>query len=70
MLTLLAVHFTTVGLAMLIQTHQVADLVAAFAQPIGLAHVVLMAARLAHAFTRNERQLLVRALASRQMLCC
>ena len=39
-LALLAIDLASLGLAILIQSHEVADLIAAFAQPVGLPHVV------------------------------
>lgn len=39
-LALLAIDFASLSLAILIQSHEVADLIAAFAQTVGLPHVV------------------------------
>ena len=45
-LALLAIDLAPLGLAILVESHEVADLVATFAQPVGLTHV--MTARLSH----------------------
>ena len=52
-LALLAIDFASLSLAILIQSHEVADLIAAFAQTVGLSHVVT--ACLSHALSRDER---------------
>lgn len=48
-LALLAIDLAPLCLAILVESHEVADLVATFAQPVGLTHVVT--ARLSHAFS-------------------
>ena len=52
-LALLAIDLASLSLAILVQSHEVADLVAAFAQTISLAHVVT--ARLSQALSRDKR---------------
>lgn len=57
---LLAIHFATVCLAMGVQPHEVVDLVPAFAETVCLPHIVTVP--FSHALTRNEGQLIKRAL--------